>query len=116
MHELSIAVSLVEIASEEIARLGAARATAVHVRVGALAGVMKDALIFSFDAAAAGTPLEGARLTIEEVPVIVWCAACDAERALASIACRRCPICSSVTPEIVRGEEIDLMALEVVDA
>ena len=67
MHELSIALSLVELASDELARLGDVRLHAVHVRVGALSGVVSDALRFSFDVAADGTPVAGATLEIEEV-------------------------------------------------
>jgi hydrogenase nickel incorporation protein HypA/HybF len=116
MHELSIAVSLVDIASDEITRLGLVGVASVHVRVGALSGVVKDALLFSFEAAAEGTPLEGARLEIEEVPVTVWCVPCAAERTPASIASRRCPVCDIVTPDIVHGEELELIGLEVLDA
>ena len=67
MHELSIALSLVELASEELARLGDVRLGAVHVRVGTLSGVVPAALRFSFDVAADGTTIAGARLEIEPV-------------------------------------------------
>jgi hydrogenase nickel incorporation protein HypA/HybF len=67
MHELSIALSLVELASEELARLGDVRLGAVHVRVGTLSGVVPEALRFSFDVAADGTTIAGARLEIEPV-------------------------------------------------
>jgi hydrogenase nickel incorporation protein HypA/HybF len=116
MHELSIALSLIETACEEMSRLGATRVNAVHMRLGPLSGVVKDALVFSFDAAAAGTPIEGARLEIEDVPVTVWCAVCDAKRELASLARRRCPACDAPTPDILTGEELELTAMEVVDA
>jgi hydrogenase nickel incorporation protein HypA/HybF len=65
MHELSIAVSLVEIATEEGGRLGG-RVCAVHVKIGQLAGVVKDALAFSYDIAAQDTPMAGSKLVIEE--------------------------------------------------
>jgi hydrogenase nickel incorporation protein HypA/HybF len=68
MHELSIALSLVELAADELARLGDVRLHAVHVRVGTLSGVVADALRFSFDVAADGTTVAGATLEIEEVP------------------------------------------------
>jgi hydrogenase nickel incorporation protein HypA/HybF len=115
MHELSIALCLVDLACEELRRLGDVRLEALHVRVGQLSGVVKDALMFSFDAAATGTPLEGARLQIEDVPVTVWCRACAAERALRTVTQRRCPVCQELTPEIVRGEDLELVGLEVVD-
>src|SRR5687767_6566818 len=54
MHELSIAMELIDVASEELARLGGVHVTAVRLRVGPLSGVVKDALLFSFDAAVIG--------------------------------------------------------------
>ena len=68
MHELSIAVAIVESAEEEAQRHGE-RVDAVYVKVGALSGVVKDALLFSWDLACADTSLAGARLEIEEIPV-----------------------------------------------
>jgi hydrogenase nickel incorporation protein HypA/HybF len=66
VHELSIAVSLVELACEEVERRQLQRVQALHVRVGPLSGIVTDALRFSFDVAAAGTPIEGALLKLEE--------------------------------------------------
>jgi hydrogenase nickel incorporation protein HypA/HybF len=67
MHELSVALSLVEIATEEGQRLGG-RVSAVHVKIGQLAGVARDALEFSYDIACQDTPLSGSRLVIAETP------------------------------------------------
>ena len=67
MHELSIAASIVEVASEEAVRQGG-RVEAVHLRLGALSGVVKDALLFSWDLACDQTPLAGAKLAVEETP------------------------------------------------
>jgi hydrogenase nickel incorporation protein HypA/HybF len=66
MHELSIAVSIVELASEEAARHTGARVDAVHLKVGALSGVVKDALLFSWELACNDTPIAGCRLAIED--------------------------------------------------
>ena len=68
MHELSIAVSIVEIAEEELARYGGERVCAIRLQVGALAGVAKEALDFSFHLACEGTPVQGSQLIIEETP------------------------------------------------
>ena len=62
MHELSIALSIIEIAEEELARHGGERVRAIHVQVGPLAGVAKEALLFSFGLACEGTAAEGSRL------------------------------------------------------
>lgn len=116
MHELSVALDLIEIASDELARRGTPRVAAVHVRAGPLAGIDADALRFSFAEASAGTPLDGARLNIEVPPLIVWCDGCEAEREVISIASRRCRTCHAVAPRVVRGDEIELVGLEIVEA
>jgi hydrogenase nickel incorporation protein HypA/HybF len=66
MHELSIALEIVGMATDEAARAGARRVEAVHVRLGARSGVVKEALLFAWDAAAADGAMEGARLEIED--------------------------------------------------
>jgi hydrogenase nickel incorporation protein HypA/HybF len=68
MHELSVAVSLVELACEEASRRQFDRVQALHVRLGARSGIVKEALVFSFDVAASGTPIEGATLNVEDTP------------------------------------------------
>ncbi len=65
MHELSIAMSIVELAEEEAERRGV-QVEAVHLKLGALSGVVKDALLSCYEMACEGTPLAGSRLLIEE--------------------------------------------------
>jgi hydrogenase nickel incorporation protein HypA/HybF len=66
MHELSIAMALIDVACEEASNRGLGQVRALHLRLGALAGVIKEALVFSFDVAVAGTPIEGARLEVQD--------------------------------------------------
>jgi hydrogenase nickel incorporation protein HypA/HybF len=113
MHELSIAMSMIEMASEEAARRGCARVNAIHLKLGPLSGVVKEALLFSYEVACEGTPLAGSRLVIEESPVVVYCAACRTERTLASVQNFFCPVCGTPTPEVVRGRELEVVALEI---
>jgi hydrogenase nickel incorporation protein HypA/HybF len=112
MHELSIAVNLVEIAEEEAERLGA-RVTAVHLRLGALSGVVKQALEAAFEMACYESALRGSRLVVDEVPVLVYCPRCNAERPLPSIQSFRCSVCGEPTPDVRQGREIELTVLEV---
>jgi len=67
MHELSVALSIVEAAEEELFRQGGGQVCAVHLRLGSLSGVARDALLFSYGLACEGTPLNGSELMIEEV-------------------------------------------------
>lgn len=115
MHELSIALELIELAAAEAHRLGDARVVSVRVRAGPLSGVVPDALRFSFDVAAAGTTIEGARLEIESESVVVWCTACAEARELATAMNRCCPVCGNVTPQLLSGDTVELTALEIAD-
>ncbi len=112
MHELSIALSIVSMAEEE-ARERGVQVNAVHLKLGTLSGVVKDALLFSYELACEGTALEGSQLLIEEVPTVVYCPACQAERRLDSIQRFCCSVCDSPTPDVVQGRELEVVALEI---
>jgi hydrogenase nickel incorporation protein HypA/HybF len=65
MHELSIAMSLVELVQEQLAGEALAAVVAVNIRIGALSSVVPEALEFVWAPATQGTRLEGAQLRIE---------------------------------------------------
>lgn len=113
MHELSIALSILDLAAEEAERRGAGRVAAIHLRLGPLSGVVKDALVSAFDLAREGTPLERANLVIEEVPLVAHCPACGVPRTLDSPQLLGCPVCGAATPEVVSGRELEVVALEI---
>lgn len=112
MHELSIAMSIVEIAEEEAERRGA-RIEAVHLKLGALSGVVKEALSSCYEMACEGTPLKGSRLVVEDIPVVIFCASCNAQHPLSSMQLFCCPECGMPTSEIVQGKELEVVALEI---
>jgi hydrogenase nickel incorporation protein HypA/HybF len=113
LHELSVALSLLEGIEETASRDGIARVLAVHLRIGALSGIAPDALRFSWELATAGTVAAQSALRIEDVPVAVWCEHCDEERKPRVASGLTCPVCGTVCPTIVRGRELQLVAMEV---
>lgn len=115
MHELGIAHNLVEIACSAAATAQVEHVEVVHVRLGTLSGVVKDALIFSYDIAAAGTILEGSRLEIEEVPVAIYCPTCQKTAQLPGIQDFCCPHCGMPTADIRQGRELEVVSLEAFD-
>ena|SRR5690242_20670323 len=112
MHELSIALNILEMAQAEAERRSV-KVNAVHLKLGALSGVVKESLLFSYDVASADTVLKGSRLVIEEVPVTVFCSKCQAQRPVDSVQRLCCTECGTPTSEIVQGKELELVALEV---
>ena len=101
-------------AEEEAERRGGAHISAVHLKLGALSGVVEQALLSSFEMAAEETSLHGARLLIQNVPVSVFCPQCLSERQLTSIQNFCCPVCGAPTPQITCGRELEVTALEII--
>jgi hydrogenase nickel incorporation protein HypA/HybF len=113
MHELSIAMSIIDMAQEEAERHGGAQVQAVHLKLGRLAGIVKEALLSSYQMACEATPLEGSQLLIEEIPVEVFCPKCNAPRLVDSIQWFCCPECGTATPNVLRVKELEVVALEI---
>lgn len=114
MHELSIALSLLDVAELEADQRGV-QVAAIHVRVGPLSGVVPGALLSAYELAREGTPFEQCSLVLEETTIAVYCPRCLAERSVVSIQDIRCARCGEVTPDIRRGRELEIFAMEVVD-
>lgn len=113
MHELSIAMSIVEMAQEEVRQRPGAQVSAIHLKLGALSGIVRDALLSCYEVACCDTPLEGSRLVIEEAPIRVFCAACQGERPVSSVQLFCCGECGRPSSEVVQGKELEVVALEI---
>jgi hydrogenase nickel incorporation protein HypA/HybF len=112
MHELSIAMSIVDMAREEVERRHI-QVSAVHLKLGPLSGVVSDALLSSYEMACLDTPLQGSRLIIENVPIVVYCSQCQAQRTISSMQWFRCPECATPATDVLHGKELEVVALEI---
>jgi hydrogenase nickel incorporation protein HypA/HybF len=115
VHELSIAMSIVELAEEELAGRTDATVHAVHLKLGQLSGVSREALESCYEMACFDSPLAGSRLVIEEIPVTVDCPNCAEVRQLDSIQVFCCPVCGVAVSNIVSGKELQVVALEIIE-
>jgi hydrogenase nickel incorporation protein HypA/HybF len=115
VHELSIAQSIVEMAEEALAGVGPVKVEVVHVRIGALAGIVGEALSFGWGVATQGTALEGAQLQVENLPVIIDCDGCGQRSTLEGSYPLLCPSCGRLTNQILQGRELELWSIEIAD-
>lgn len=113
MHELSIAQSIVETASEAAENAHATRVHKVNLRLGVLSGAVKDSLLFCYSFSTYGTILEGSILEIEELPVKIYCAACQEIRELPDVQRFRCPVCGAPSGDLRQGKELEIGSLEI---
>ncbi|HEX4062380.1 MAG TPA: hydrogenase maturation nickel metallochaperone HypA [Streptosporangiaceae bacterium] len=108
MHELAIVEGVVDTVTE---RLPDATVSCVRLEIGALSGVVADALRFSFELATEGTNLQGATLEITEIAARCRCRACGREFAPDGqiLLCG----CGSADAEILAGQELKIAAVKV---
>ena len=108
MHELSVTQSVVEAVMD---RTGEQRVVEVRLRVGRLSGVVPDAMRFCFDLVTDGTPLQGARLDIDEPQGSASCRRCGATFVLHDLILL-CP-CGSADVRVLTGRELAICSVEV---
>jgi hydrogenase nickel incorporation protein HypA/HybF len=113
MHELSIVTSIVETVTESLTAYPGARVLEVRLRVGALASVVPDSLEFCYGIASEGTPLEGSRLVVNVLPVVVHCERCAQDAELDGVQSFRCPRCGELCGEIRQGRELEIESIEI---
>ena len=108
MHELAIVESVVETVTD---RLPGARISCVRLEIGALSGVVADAVRFCFELATEGTGLEGASLEITEKPGQCRCRTCG-EDFSPDGPILLCP-CGSADAEVLAGQELKIASVKV---
>ncbi|GAB1399173.1 hydrogenase maturation nickel metallochaperone HypA [Aminivibrio sp.] len=110
MHEVSLVESIVTALEKMMEEEGWTRVTEVRLRIGVLRQVNPEILSFAFETVTKGTPLEGARLFVTDVPLEYRCRECGQmwgeEDGL-------CPACGSPSRETLAGMEMEIESLEV---
>ncbi|PIE02590.1 MAG: hydrogenase maturation nickel metallochaperone HypA [Acidobacteria bacterium] len=112
MHELTLAMNMVEQLDDIMRREKASRLLKVTLEIGALSGVEREPMAFCFPMAARGTRLEGARLEIEEVPVTVQCESCGQE-SQPEFPAVYCAACGHTGVDILAGRDFKIKTIEV---
>ncbi len=113
MHELSIVLNILDEIADLSESRGLDEVEVVHLKVGVFSGVDRDALLFAWQLACEGTPLEQCRLEIETIPLVLHCAVCLEDCAPPSLYQLCCPKCETPSETIVTGRELEVVSLEV---
>ncbi len=111
MHEMTIAVGLVDLAEETPERRRRAHQQPAG-RVGALAGIETSSLSFCWESARRGTLCETAALDIVEIPGRGRCPACG-EESVMDFFVAVCPLCRESGLEVLQGRELKLRSLNI---
>lgn len=111
MHELGITRNIVAIVSDAAKGRAVRRVT---LEIGALTGVMAEAIAFCFDEVARGTPVEGAVLEIRRIEGRARCADCGTELVTETLF----TLCACGSRQLVRqqGDELKIKTVEFEEA
>ncbi|MCM2270990.1 MAG: hydrogenase maturation nickel metallochaperone HypA [candidate division Zixibacteria bacterium] len=114
MHELNIAGNIADMVRREMSERGLSQVEAISLRLGRMTDVNPDALSFGFGVITRDTELAGAKLIIEEIPVAAKCHQCEREFDVPEFSFS-CPSCGSNAVRLIRGMELEIASLEVVE-
>jgi hydrogenase nickel incorporation protein HypA/HybF len=111
MHEASIMQNVFDLAFARLPQESATRIVRLRLRVGALAGVVPEALAFAFEAMKADTPAAHAELEVEQVAARLACRDCRREFEPECFPAP-CLDCGNWAVEVLQGQELDLLLVE----
>ena len=113
MHELSIVMSIIDIAESHARKAGSHAIEEVELDIGELSGVEMSSFDFAWQQATRHSLLEGARRQVNRIPGKARCMDCSADFNLAQLY-EPCPVCGGHLLNIVSGKELRVRSLIVV--
>jgi hydrogenase nickel incorporation protein HypA/HybF len=112
MHELSVAIGIVNIAEKETQKANKSRVELIELEIGSLSGIELDSLEYIWEVAVKGTVLEGAIKKIDFIEGQANCLECETSFKVENVY-DNCPTCKSYFKDIIKGKELRVKFLEV---
>lgn len=112
MHEMTIAMSIIDIVCQKANNEKAYKINSVELEIGDLSGIMIDSLKFCFEAACKNTIANGAELNINKINAKAFCKTCKKEFKMESDF-YPCPTCDDFNFEIVTGKELSIKSFNI---
>ena len=112
MHELSIAMEILDLVQPSLPAGG--KIHAVQVTAGLLSGICSDSLTFCFTEMASQAGHPGAKLRIHRPPALCRCHFCKHEYSVDQVE-TPCPTCHSFERTLLSGSEFTVDSIEIED-
>jgi len=112
MHEFSIAISIIEAAELEAAKVNATEITDLVLEIGTMAGIEFEALDTALEAAVRQTKLEKTRIQVIKIQAIGRCTDCDNEFDINDFL-DPCPQCGGLFHRVLSGKELKIKSIVV---
>ncbi len=112
MHEYSIVQALLDLVEEEAKKAGASQVERITVKVGRLSGVERELLHDAYTIFSEDHFCKGAALELIDQRVVLHCQSCQSEHTIEKLTLA-CPACQSESVQVIDGEELILMQLQM---
>jgi len=112
MHEMSIAINIVDIAVDTARKSSAKKINEIVVDIGRLAGIIPDSLLFCYDSACKDTIAEGSQLKLNIIQAKAVCDSCGHEFD-ADSPVPLCPKCENLVLQVSGGRELKIKSINV---
>lgn len=112
MHELSIALSIVDLAEKQARQHNAKKIKEIELEIGSLAGVELHTLMFALESSVKGTMLENAKIVRNDIQGEGRCGDCDSVFEMTRYI-EPCPKCGSFFINIIKGKELRVKSVVV---
>ena len=112
MHELSLAENISKTIKDLCERSAWTRVRRVVLKVGHMRQVDPELLSFAFDVVSKGSVLEGAEVSVMELPIVFVCHSCGVETSSEETVFI-CSNCGSANVELRSGMELTIESMEV---
>ena len=103
---------MIDLAIEHAVRENANSILSITVEIGAISGVIPEAVEFAFDVCTKGTLAEGASLDIHHIAGQGHCLDCN-QHSVIDAPTHVCPLCGSLSLEITQGQEMKFTEMEI---
>ena len=113
MHEVSIAMNILQIVEEELTRNSGKEVIHVHLQIGVLSGVVQDSLLFALEATRQNGILKDAQITIDTQTALAHCPECGNEFQTEDYF-GVCPQCGNSKYEIISGRDLVIKSITLV--
>ena len=114
MHELSIALGIVELAEKEARKAGGKEIEIIELEIGKLSGVEMEALDFAWPVATKDTMLANAIKKVNNPSGRARCMECNFEFDIENLY-DSCPKCNSYFKDIYQGKELRIKSIVIKD-
>ena len=112
MHEMSIALNILDIVEKELKKADGKKIERLNLVVGKLSGVVVESLQFALEASRKSSAIADAEIIIEEVTAAMKCMNCDFEFIADDFYCI-CPKCNSFKHQIITGKELLIKSMTI---